>query len=101
MPEDATMSYTIVEDPSETGIPAMHVRAMISTRTELEELIAKLTVRLNTDFAQGETSEHHPTAREPIHSRPALPAPSGARTGCTGAHTQIKEDGFTRAFRGD
>jgi hypothetical protein len=79
MQEDA-MSYTIVtDDGDEKSFGAnplcLHIRAMISTRSELEELIAKLNRRLETDFAQGEKHEHDSTA-EPVRSgTPALPDP--------------------------
>jgi hypothetical protein len=68
MPEDATMSFTIVKDDGQVvGVDfgsndrtVLHIRATISTRTEVEELIAKLNRRLDTDFAQEEkTSEHN------------------------------------------
>ena len=43
------MSYTLVSEEN-----VLHIRAMISTRGELEALIDKLNRRLETDFAQGE-----------------------------------------------
>lgn len=90
------MSWTVIKDDG-----VLQIRATIGTRAELEALIAKLTVRL-PDFPQGEPSEHHTAAVEPVHSRNTLPAP-GARAGCTGAHTQQKaqEDGFARSPGGD
>lgn len=92
------MTWTIVIDDY-----FINVRATISTRAELEELIAKLTVRLATDFPDKEQHEHpRPNEPESVHPRNTLPAP-GARAGCTGAHTQQKaqEDGFARSPGGD
>lgn len=64
------MSFTIVKESPDPGIghehTSLHIRAVISTRSELEELITKLNRRLETDFAQEEkTSEHRNPAALP------------------------------------
>ena len=46
------MSYTIVDDD-----PVIQVRASIETRAELQELIEKLTKRLDTIHPKEEKSE--------------------------------------------
>lgn len=100
------MSFTIVNDNGSVfGRPdaanVLQIRATISTRTELEELIAKLTRRLETDFAQEDSNEHDTTARGPVCSGPVISA--GSHTSSTGTHTQqaAQENSFNRAFRGD
>ena len=79
------MSFTIVKDWC-VGVHApafeLNIRAVISTRSELQDLIEKLTRRLETDFAQEETQL---VRNEPLHS-PDAP---------------WIDDGFTKSFRGD
>ena len=49
------MSYTIGHD-CQPGKTILNIRAVISERSELQELIEKLTRRLETDFAQEENT---------------------------------------------
>lgn len=72
MPEDAAVSYTIAHVESPLGI-VLQIRATISTRSELEELIAKLNRRLNTDFAQEEKTSEQPDARPVRSDAPTVP----------------------------
>ena len=91
------MSFVIVDDPVCSGVDlasgpdrtALHIRAWISTRSELEELIAKLSGHLN-DFAQEEKHDN-PTA-EPV--RPGFTP--GIPYGCTGGHTKLKGEATWR-----
>lgn len=95
------MSFTITPDEGDDFNTTYHVRATISTRAEFEELIAKLTKRLEFLTAvapQGNDHEHDTTARQPVRSGPAIPASTHS---CTDCGAQFKEDDFTRSFRGD
>jgi len=75
------VSYTIVRDDfvaiesmlsDQVGkaFPALHIRAVISTRVELQELIEKLNRRLETDFAQEEKTDDRSASEQPA----AVPA---------------------------
>ena len=71
------MGYTIVDEEDELHPVILNIRAVISTRSELQELIEKLTRRLETDFAQEETQL---VRNEPLHS-PDAPWIDDASTG--------------------
>ena len=62
------MSHTVVSDFVD-GTPdrILNIRAVISERSELQELIEKLTRRLETDFAQEEKTVARDRI-EPLHS---------------------------------
>lgn len=94
------MSFTIVKDDgfvigmdlaSGADHTVLQVRATISTRAELEELIAKLT-RYLASIAQ---EESHDRPSEPVRSSLVDPASPGD------ASAPPKEDDFIRSFRGD
>ena len=90
------MSHVIVKDEGDDFNTVYQIRATISTRSELQELIDKLTRHLPD--LEPQRKDHDRRTDEPVHTSPALPAPAG--TGREAAPFG-KEDGFTRAFRGD
>ena len=64
--QEETLSFTIVEDGDEAIGNFLNIRAVISERSELQELIEKLTRRLETDFAQEDDNAR--TRIESVHS---------------------------------
>jgi hypothetical protein len=69
--QEGAVSYVVVDDaidPSKRGAErhVLNIRAVISTRSELQELIEKLTRRLETDFTQEDSHDQH--RLESLHS---------------------------------
>jgi hypothetical protein len=93
MPEDTAMSFTICKDEGDDFNTVYHVRASISTRAEFEELIAKLTVRLETDFTtQGKTHDQRYLDSKPVHTGDAIPAGPSSTAGEAGANPRWEAD---------
>ena len=72
------MSHVIVKDEGDDFNIVYQIRASISTRSELQELIDKLTRHLPDLEPQGKDRDRR--TNEPVHSSAALPAPARARS---------------------